>query len=81
MKEDICPMCGGMKTESTTSFTVDFSTGVVVVRDVPVSVCLQCGEEWISDEVASKLEDIVSIAKKQNQEIFIAKYSSYSLAS
>jgi YgiT-type zinc finger domain-containing protein len=81
MKEDICPMCGGIKNDSNTSFTVDFTTGVVVVRDVPAKVCNQCGEEWISDEIASKLEEIVSIAKKQNQEIFIAKFNSYSLAS
>ncbi|MCL5027459.1 MAG: type II toxin-antitoxin system MqsA family antitoxin [Bacteroidetes bacterium] len=81
MKEEICAICGGEKVDSTTSFTVDFNNGVVVVRDVPAKVCMQCGEEWISDEIASKLEGIVSIAKKQNQEIFVAKFGSYSLAS
>ena len=30
MKEDICPICDGVKTDSTTSFTVEFNTGVVV---------------------------------------------------
>ena len=45
MKEDVCPLCGGVKTDSSTSFTVDFN------------------------------------AEKQNQEIFIAKFSTYSLAS
>ena len=81
MKEEICAICGGEKVDSTTSFTVDFNNGVVVVRDVPAKVCMQCGEEWISDEIASKLEGIVSVAKKQNQEIFVAKFGSYSLAS
>ena len=81
MKEEICAICGGEKVDSTTSFTVDFNNGVVVVRDVPAKVCMQCGEEWISDKIASKLEGIVSIAKKQNQEIFVAKFGSYSLAS
>ena len=81
MKENACPICGGKKIDSSTSFTVDYETGVVVVRDVPAKVCMQCGEEWIQDATASKLEEIVSIAKKQNQEIFIAKYSNYSLAS
>jgi len=81
MKGDICPICGGVKIESTTSFTVDYNTGVVVVRDVPAKACMQCGEEWISDDIASKLEKIVSISKKQNQEIFIAKFNNYSLAS
>jgi hypothetical protein len=31
MKEDICPVCGGVKTESTTSFTVDYNSGVDVI--------------------------------------------------
>jgi len=81
MKDKVCPICGGKKNHSTTSFTVDYSTGVVVVRDVPAEVCLQCGEEWISDDIASKLEEIVSISKKQNQELLITKFNNYSLVS
>ena len=80
MKNNICPICGGVKIDSTTSFTVDYNSGVVVVRDVPAKVCMQCGEEWISDEIAGKLEKIVSVAKKQNQEIFVGKFNNYSLA-
>lgn len=80
MNEDVCPFCQRVKTDSKTTFTVDFITGLVVVRDVPAKVCVQCGEEWINNDVASKLEEIVAIAKKQNQEIFIAKFS-YALAS
>ena len=80
-KEDICPICGGTKIESATSFTVDYKTGVVLVRDVPAIVCTQCGEEWISDEIAEKLEKIVKVAKQQKQEIFVANFSKYSLAS
>lgn len=81
MKKDLCPLCGGNKKESTTIFTIDYKKGVIVVREVPAFVCEQCGEEWLSDEVTSKLEEIVSLAKKQQQEIFIAKYKNYLLAS
>jgi YgiT-type zinc finger domain-containing protein len=81
MKENLCPICGGVKEVSTTSFTVDHKEGLVLVRDVPATVCLQCGEEWINDEVASKLEEIVALAKKQNQELFVARFSSYPMAS
>ena len=80
MKENLCPICGGIKDSSTTSLMVDYKEGLVLVRDVPATICLQCGEEWISDESASKLEEIVALARKQKQEIFIAKFSSYSLA-
>jgi YgiT-type zinc finger domain-containing protein len=81
MKEEICPLCGGVKVNSTTSFTVDYNSGVVVVREVPVKVCSQCGEEWIANDISARLEEIVSIAKKQKQEFFVANFGSYSLAS
>ena len=81
MKKDICPICSGLKTEASTSFTVDYEQGVIIIREVPAKICEQCGEEWISDPVAAKLQEIVTIAKKQKQEFFVAKYNSYSLAS
>lgn len=50
-----CPLCGGTKKEGKTTFTVDFGAGVVVVRDVPATVCSQCGADWIEDATAAKL--------------------------
>ena len=38
-----CPLCGGSKKAGRTTFTVDLGFGVVVVRDVPASVCSQSG--------------------------------------
>ena len=81
MTKDICPLCGGEKIESITSFTADYNSGLVVVRDVPAKVCNQCGEEWLSDEATEVLEEIVSSAKKQNQEFLVVKFDKYSLAS
>jgi YgiT-type zinc finger domain-containing protein len=49
--------------EGQTTFTVDIGSGVVVVRHVPARVCRQCGEDWIRDAVAERLERIVSEAK------------------
>lgn len=56
MKQDLCPICGGVKEESTTNFTVDYKDGVVVIRDVPATICLQCGEEYIADKVPQSLK-------------------------
>jgi len=81
MKKDICPICGGFKIESETSFTANYKQGVIIVKEVPAAVCNQCGEEWISDVVATKLEEIVITVKKQKQEFFVATYNNYSLAS
>jgi YgiT-type zinc finger domain-containing protein len=63
VKPEVCPLCGGRKASGTTTFTADFGSGVVVVRNVRATVCSQCGEEWINNETASELEQIVNTAK------------------
>ncbi len=63
---DKCPLCGGCKKAGKTTFTVDMGFGVVVVRDVPATVCSQCGADWIDDNIASKLEEIVDGARKKH---------------
>ena len=60
-----CPLCGGIKGEGKTTFTVDLGFGIVVVRDVPATVCSQCGADWINDNIVIKLEEIVSDARKK----------------
>ena len=61
-----CPLCGGEKRAGKTTFAVDVATGVVVVRGVPAFVCAKCGDAWIDDPVATKLEDIVADARRKD---------------
>ena len=77
MKEfpDKCPLCGGIKKAGKTTFTVDLGFGVIVVRDVPATVCSQCGADWIADSVASKLEDIVNSARQKHSIVEITSLS------
>jgi len=51
-----CPLCGGAKAPGTTTFTAELGFGVVVIRHVPATICSQCGEDWIADEVAQRIE-------------------------
>ena len=64
-----CPLCGGDKKPGTTTFTADLGFGVVVVRQVPALVCAQCGADWISDDVAARIEALVEDAKKKRLEV------------
>ncbi len=64
-----CPICGGKVESGKTTFTVDVTSGVVVVRNVPAFVCTQCGEEWIDDTTSVKLEAIAARAKEQKTQI------------
>ena len=68
---DRCPICGGTKSAGKTTFTTDLGHGIVVVRDVPATVCSQCGADWIDDAVASKLEAIVNDAREKKHTVEI----------
>ena len=58
-----------------TTFTADFGSGVVVIRDVPAMVCSQCGMDLIDDSTAEKLETIVQDAKRKNNVVEVLSLS------
>lgn len=69
-----CPVCGGEMVEGKVTFTVDDGKSLVVIRQTPATVCFQCGEEWISDEVAEGLEAIVDEAREKHRMIEVVAY-------
>ena len=69
-----CPLCGGEKKPGTTTFAVDLKFGVVVVREVPALVCAKCGNAWIEDPVAAKLETIVEDARRKHSVIEVTQW-------
>mgnify|MGYP001765717499 CR=1 FL=1 len=70
-----CPLCKGSIVNGVSTFTVDLGFGVVVVRDVPATVCSQCGEEWLADSTAIKLENIVENARQKHVTVEVARWS------
>lgn len=61
-----CYFCQG-KTKIK-NIDVDFRWGdkLVVVENVPVEICIQCGERYYSAEISQKLDELV---KKQDLKI------------
>ena len=49
---------------SFTTHVVNYSNSVIIIKNVPCEECEQCGEIFYTDEVAEKLEMLVSMAKK-----------------
>lgn len=74
-KNDQCPLCGGNKTAGETTFTADLGSGIVVVRRVQAMVCSQCGEEWIDDATARRLEQVVNGARSGHREVEITAFA------
>lgn len=70
-----CPICGGSRSDGETTFSVELGFGVVVIRHVPATVCSQCGEDWISDEVAARLETYVERAREKHSEVEVLAFA------
>ena len=54
---------------------VDLGFGVVVVRHVPALACVQCGETWLEDEVAGRLEEVVDDARSRQLVVEVADWA------
>ena len=66
-----CPLCGGGILAGSTTFTVDYREGLLIARNVPAEVCEQCGEAWITDEYARRLESLLQGAKAARRQLEI----------
>jgi YgiT-type zinc finger domain-containing protein len=72
---DKCPLCGGRVGPGQTTFAVDMELGLVVVRQVPAHVCEVCGESWLDDATARRLEAIVAEARRQRRQVEVLAYA------
>ena len=71
-----CFMCKGAAEENFSTFTVDMGGCIIVIKNVPSSVCGQCGEVTYADEVAKHLEKIIhGIMNSSSTEIAVVSYS------
>ncbi len=66
---DLCALCGGRTGPGETVFAVELGFGVTVVRRVPARVCDTCGESWIEDATAAKLDEIVERARREQSQV------------
>ena len=72
---DLCPLCGGGKEPGTTTFTAELGFGVVIIRQVPATVCTQCGTDWISDETAARLEAAIEDARARHSQLEVLAFA------
>ena len=75
-----CFFCKGDMIESTTTHFVDLKKCIVIVKNVPCLECTKCGETVYTDEVASRLDDIVKTVSNLMTEIAVIEYSSDKVA-
>ena len=70
-----CAICKAELSKGYVNHIVDLKERIIIIKNVPASICMQCGEYFVDTETATKLETIVEEAKKNKAEIFVAKYN------
>ena len=74
-RSNFCPLCGGSKRPGVTTFTAELGFGVVVIREVPATICSQCGADWLSDDVAQQIEALVDDARKKRLLVEVVSFA------
>jgi YgiT-type zinc finger domain-containing protein len=55
MKEkDLCDLCGGELKHEKADLELHIRKDLIICKDLPADVCLQCGEKYFSAEVSEK---------------------------
>jgi len=71
-----CVICKQGQTQSGfTTVTLQRGKTTVVIKDVPGEICENCGEYYLSEEVAAKIQDLAERAVQHGAEIEVLRYA------
>lgn len=70
-----CFMCKGDTQESTTSYMTEYNGCYIIIKNVPCSRCMQCGEEYLNGATLEKIEGILEKLKGILTEIAVVDYN------
>ncbi|MFL0194286.1 type II toxin-antitoxin system MqsA family antitoxin [Clostridium sp. WILCCON 0269] len=70
-----CILCKSNMIDGKVNHIVDLDGHIIIIKGVPANICRQCGEYFIENNIALKLEKIVEEAMKNKAEIFVVNYS------
>lgn len=72
----LCPMCGGGRAEGRITSMTDLGGCVIVVRNVPATVCDQCGEEWLDQATVTELHRLAEDARQRGALVEVLQMAS-----
>ena len=56
---DKCPVCGGTIREDTIRHPQEYEGRIVIIENMPVLICDQCGEILLRPETLDKIQQLV----------------------
>ena len=69
-----CFYCKGVLKDSFTTHVVKLKNCIIIIKNVPCTECVQCGEAFFDNDVALQLEKIVKEMKTAITEVAIVNY-------
>jgi YgiT-type zinc finger domain-containing protein len=71
-----CTVCrNGSLSSGKATVTLTRGATTVVIRDTPADICADCGEYYLSEDVARVVLETAEAAAKRNSEVEILSYA------
>jgi YgiT-type zinc finger domain-containing protein len=71
-----CTICRQGKTQvGTATVTLERGDSTIVIKDVPADVCQNCGEYYLSEETAARIEKMASKAAAAGVVVEVLRYA------
>ncbi len=69
-----CKMCSAELKKSKVNHIIDFDDHIIIIKAVPALVCEQCGEYFLENDIALKIEKMIENVYQNHAEVFIVKF-------
>lgn len=70
-----CTLCKGDLVQGRVNHIVDLDGHIIIIKDAPANICKQCGEYFLENDIALKVEKIVDEVRKNKVEISVINYT------
>ena len=76
LKKDLenCSICKGNLEIGNINHIADLDNFIIIIKNVPANVCIQCGEYYLEHKVTLKIEKIIENYRETAAELVIINY-------
>jgi YgiT-type zinc finger domain-containing protein len=75
--KDYCGECGGKLITQAVNYDAWIDNNLMVIKNVPADVCIQCGEKYLSPEVCEKLDELTTKQQFEPEEVISVPITAY----
>ncbi|MBF0539049.1 MAG: YgiT-type zinc finger protein [Nitrospirae bacterium] len=74
LKVKRCPLCGGDMHDSQTVARFCIKDKIIIIKDVPAEVCLDCDEAYMTSSVVGEIESLLDRLEGLHSEVSIIHF-------